>query len=74
MTKNNLGYKLQEEGICSNTFVLRPSSDIINLQNAKLLYAFRIAQLLSEQLDNKKGMKDDDVQDFADNGFGYTQL
>ncbi len=72
LTENNLGYRLQREGICSNTFVLRPSSDIINFLNAKLLYAFRIAMLLSEHLDNNKGITDDDVKDFADNRFGYS--
>ena len=73
LTKNNLGYKLQRDGICSNTFVLRPSCDIINFQNAKLLYAFRIAQLLSEQLDGNRGIQDDDVKDFKETGFGYKE-
>ena len=73
LTKNNLGYRLQRDGICSNTFVLRPSSDIINFQNPKLLYAFRIAQLLSEKLDDGKGIKDRDVKDFKEAGFGYQE-
>ena len=73
LTKNNLGYKLQKDGICNNTFVLRPSCDIINFQNAKLLYAFRIAQLLSEQLDGGKGIDDDDVKDFKETVFGYQE-
>ena len=73
LTKNNLGYKLQKDGICNNTFVLRPSCDIINFQNAKLLYAFRIAQLLNEQLDDNRGIQDDDVKDFKETGFGYKE-
>ena len=73
LTKNNLGNKLQRDGISKNTFVLRPSSDIINFQSNRLLLAFQIAMLLSEQLDNSKGITDDDVKDFKDSCFGYKE-
>ena len=73
LTRNNLGYRLQRDGICCNSFVLRPSSDIINFQNPKLLYAFRIAQLLCEILDGNCGIKDEDLADLSDSGFGYQE-
>lgn len=73
LTKNNLGYKLRQFGICSNTFVLRPSSDLVNFDNRKLLLAFRMAQLISEQLDGGRGIIDDDVKDLKDTGFGYDK-
>ena len=73
LTKNNLGYKLSKQGIRCNTFVLRPSCDIINFDNRKLLVAFRIAQLLSEVLDGNRGIKDEDVADLSDSCFGYQE-
>ncbi len=71
LTKNNLGYKLRKHGIQCNTFVLRPSCDIVNFDNRKLLVAFRIAQLLSDMLDGNRGIKDEDVADLSDTCFGY---
>jgi len=73
LTKNNLGYKLNKQGIHCNTFVLRPSCDIVNFDNRKLLVAFRIAQLLSEMLDGNRGIKDEDVADLSDTCFGYQE-
>ena len=43
----------------------------MNFDDRKLVIAFRMAQLISEQLDNGKGMKEDDVKDLKDTGFGY---
>ena len=56
-----------------NAFVLRPSSELMNFDDRKLVIAFRMAQLISEQLDNGKGMKEDDVKDLKDTGFGYKE-
>ena len=81
LMKKNLGYTIrginpqpnfQANPKC-NAFVLRPSSELMNFDDRKLLIAFRIAQLLSEQLDGGKGIKDGDVQDFATTGFGYQE-
>ena len=74
LTKNNLGYKLSKQGIRCNTFVLRPSCDIVNFDNRKLLVAFRTAQLFSEMLDRNRGIKDEDVADLSDSCFGYLGL
>ena len=71
LTKNNLGYRLQQKGIVCNTFVLRPSCDIINFDNRRLLIAYRIATVISHQLDGGRGIQPDDVKDFKETGFGY---
>ena len=73
LTEKNLGYKLQENGLGCNTFVLRPSSEIINFSNYRLLLAFRIAHLLSQQFDNGKGVEEIDIEDFAQTCFGYRE-
>ena len=38
------------------------------------MVAFRIALLISEMLDNGKGMKNADIKDLATHGFGYKNL
>ena len=73
LTKNNLGYKLEKQGIHCNTFVLRPSCNIVNFDNRNLLVAFRIAQLLSEQLDGRRGIISEDIEDFSTTCFGYQE-
>ena len=72
LTKNNLGYKLGKRGICCNTFVLRPSCDIVNFDNRNLLVAFRIAQLLSEQLDGGHGINAEDVSEITSETTGIN--
>ena len=71
LTKNNLGYRLRKENIICNTFVVRPSCDIINFDNRRLLIAYRIASIISQQLDGGRGVQPDDVKDFKDTCFGY---
>ena len=73
-TKNFLGYKLKREGkpTC-NCFVLRPSCDMVSFDDRRLLVAYRIAEIISLQLDNGKGMESDDVEDFENNTFGYVR-
>ncbi|MBO4906151.1 MAG: hypothetical protein J5486_03815 [Bacteroidaceae bacterium] len=56
-----------------NAFVLRPSSELMNFDDRKLLIAFRMAQLISEQLDGNCGIQADDVKDFKETGFGYKE-
>lgn len=73
LTKNNLGYRLQQKGIVCNAFVIRPSCEVINFDNRRLLIAYRIATVISQQLDGGRGIQDDDVKDLATTGFGYTE-
>ena len=71
LTKNNLGYRLQQKGIVCNAFVIRPSCEVINFDNRRLLIAYRIATVISRQLDGGRGIQPDDVKDFKETGFGY---
>jgi voltage-gated potassium channel len=73
LTKNNLGYRLQQKGIVCNAFVIRPSCEVINFDNRRLLIAYRIATVISQQLDGGRGIQPDDVKDFKETGFGYAQ-
>ncbi len=74
LTKNNLGYRLRKENIICNTFVVRPSCDIINFDNRRLLIAYRIASIISQQLDGGRGIQPDAVKDFKETGFGYGKI
>ena len=71
LTKNNLGYRLQQKGIVCNSFVIRPSCEVINFDNRRLLIAYRLASIISQQLDGGRGIQPDDVKDFKETGFGY---
>ncbi len=71
LTKNNLGYRLQKENIICNTFVVRPSCDIINFDSRNLLIAYRLVCIISQQLDGGRGVQPDDIIDFKDTCFGY---
>ena len=71
LTKNNLGYRLQQKSIVCNALVIRPSCDVINFDNRRLLIAYRIATVISQQLDGGRGIQPDDVKDFKETGFGY---
>ena len=73
LLKKNLGYTIREKHPDSNVFVLRPSSELMNFDDRKLVIAFRMAQLISEQLDARKGITDDDVIDLKETGFGYKE-
>ena len=72
LLKKNLGYTIRKDHPDRDVFVLRPSSKLMNFDDRKLLIAFRMAQLISEQLDGNKGITDDDVKDLKKTGFGYT--
>ena len=71
LTKNNLGYRLRKENIICNTFVVRPSCDIINFDSRNLLIAYRLASIISQQLDGGRGVQPGDIIDFKDTCFGY---
>ena len=71
--KNNLGYRMQQKGITCNTFVLRPSCDIVNFDNRRLVIAHRMASVISEQLDGGRGIQPNDISDLHETGFGYNE-
>lgn len=73
LQKNNLLYRLREEGVRCNGFILRPAAQIINFNNKKLVAAFYMAQVISKILDNNKGIVSDDIADLASTGFGYKE-
>jgi len=55
-----------------NAFVLRPSSELVNFNDRKLAIAYRMASIISQQLDSGRGIQPDDVKDFKETGFGYA--
>ena len=73
LTEKNLGFKLRDEGTAANIFAVRPSTALINFNNSRMLIAFRMAMLLSDMLDNGKGIDNADVEDFASDSFGYLE-
>ena len=73
LMKSNLAYRLQKEGLDVNAFVLRPSSHMMVFDTMKLAYAYRMARIISEVLDNGKGIENNDVKDFATTAFGYSE-
>ncbi len=68
-----LGYRLQKDGSARNCFALRPSYDIINFDNRRYLVAYRMALVISQILDNGKGMDPDEVKDLETSDFGYLE-
>lgn len=73
LLKSSLAYRLQHEGMQCNTFVLRPSSQLVNFNEKKLVAALRAAQVISRQLDDGKGICTDDIEDFATPAFGFAE-
>ncbi len=71
LLKKNLGYKIRKDIANANVFVLRPSSELVNFNDRKLAIAFRMAAIISQQLDDGRGISSDDVRDFKETGFGY---
>ena len=73
LLKKNVAYHLQRKGVEGNIFVLRPSTQLVNFKENKLVVALRMAQVISEQLDGCKGMDRNDVKDFATSAFGFAE-
>ena len=73
LMKSNLAYRIKQEGIACNAFVLRPSSHLMNFDTRRMVVALRMAQVISQQLDDDKGINEADVKDFATTGFGYKE-
>ena len=73
LLKKNLGYAIRKDIANTNVFVLRPSSELVNFNDRKLAIAYRMASVISQQLDGGRGIQPDDIKDFKETGFGYTQ-
>ena len=73
LLKKNLGYTIRKDIANANVFVLRPSSELVNFNDRKLAIAYRMASVISQQLDGGRGIQPDDVKDFKETGFGYAQ-
>lgn len=73
LLKKNVAYRLQREGLQGNVFVLRPSTQLVNFEDNKLLVALRMAQVISRQLDGAKGISEKDIADFATPGYGFSE-
>ena len=71
LLKKNLGYKIRKDKADANVFVLRPSSELMNFNDRKLAIAYRMAAIISQQLDGARGIQEKDVKDFKETGFGY---
>ena len=72
LLKKNLGYTIRKDIADANVFVLRPSSELVNFNDRKLAIAYRMATVISQQLDGGRGIQPDDVKDFKETGFGYS--
>lgn len=72
LLKKNLGYKIRKDIANANVFVLRPSSELMNFNDRKLAIAYRMAAIISHQLDSARGIQEKDVEDFKETGFGYN--
>lgn len=73
LLKRNLGYTIRKNIANANVFVLRPSAELVNFNDRKLAIAYRIASVISQQLDAGRGILPDDIKDFKETGFGYAQ-
>lgn len=73
LLKKNLGYTIRKDIADANVFVLRPSSELVNFNDRKLAIAYRMASVISQQLDGGRGIQPDDIKDFKETGFGYAQ-
>ena len=74
LLKKNLGYTIRKDIANANVFVLRPSSELVNFNDRKLAIAYRMASVISQQLDGGRGIQPDDVKDFKETGFGYRKV
>ena len=74
LLKKNLSYKIRKDVPNANVFVLRPSSELMNFNDRILAIAYRIANIISQQLDGGRGIQPIDVKDFKETGFGYGKI
>ena len=50
-----------------------PPSDVMNMDERKLVIAYRLARLISQRLDNSRGPLPDDVKDLQRLDFAFTE-
>ena len=71
---NNLIYRMREKcNFEGNAFTLWPSTNLMVFDNQKLIYAYKMARIISEALDNNKGVEQADIDDFAGHIFGFSE-
>jgi len=70
MLKTNVCFKLKGMLPSANSFIIRPSSELINFSTNRLLAAFLMAETISSHFDDCKGIADEDLKGF-DTGIGY---
>jgi voltage-gated potassium channel len=72
--KNNLIYRMQEQlQFNGNAFALWPSTQMMIFDTKKILYAYKMANIISNAFDNGKGIDPKDVEDFASHLFGFSE-
>jgi hypothetical protein len=69
----NVAYFIREKKPNANVLVLRPASDVMNMDERKLVIAYRMARLISQRLDNSRGPLLDDVKDLQRLDFAFTE-
>ena len=69
----NVAYFIREKRPNANVLVLRPASDVMNMDERKLVIAYRMARLISQLLDNGRGPLPDDVKDLQRLDFAFTE-
>lgn len=69
----NVAYFIRERKPNANVLVLRPASDVMNMDERKLVIAYRMARLVSQCLDNSRGPLPDDVKDLQRLDFAFTE-
>lgn len=71
--QKNLAYFIREDSPKANVLVLRPASDVMNLDERKLIIAYRMALLISRQLDHGRGPKPEDIAELQQLGFAFAE-
>lgn len=71
--QKNLAYFIREMSPMTNVLVLRPASDLMNLDERKLAIAYRMALFFSERLDAGRGPSEEDVRDLQQLDFAFKE-
>ena len=71
--QKNLAYFIRERAPQTNVFVLRPGSDVMNLNERKLVIAYKMARLISQHLDGGRGPINDDLNDLQQLDFAFAE-
>ena len=71
LMKKNLGFRIREMQPDANSFVIRPSTDLVNFNPQNLAIAYEMAQVIGRLFAPGCGMTEADAQDLRQTGFGY---